>query len=201
MASGSPTIPLPSTLAALLWPTQSTTLAAALRTAILVLAGNLLLVVSAKIQVPLPPVPVTMQSLAVLVLAASFGWRLGAGTVVLYLLEGVSGLPVFANTPPAVAGPLYVAGPTGGFLIGFVVAAAVVGFLAERGWDRPLARVGALMILGHAVMFAFGFGWLALHIGAAKAWSVGVEPFLWATLLKTALAAALMQAGWALVRR
>jgi biotin transport system substrate-specific component len=118
--------------------------------------------------------------------------------VLLYLAEGAAGLPVFAG---AAAGPAYLAGPTGGFLAGFLAAALAVGFLAERGWDRPLLRVLALMAVGHALIFAFGLGWLALLIGPAKAWAAGAQPFLLATLLKTALAAALMQAGWSLARR
>lgn len=200
MASGSPTLPN-TTLVGLLWPGQPTALSGLTRTVTLLLAGNVLLILSAKVQVPFPPVPVTLQSLAVLVLGASYGSRLGAATILLYLAEGASGLPVFANTPPAIPGPLYFAGPTGGFLAGFVLAAAAVGFLAERGWDRPLARVGALMIAGHFLIFVPGVIWLSMLVGPAEAWAIGVQPFLWATLLKTALAAAVMQAGWSIVRR
>ena len=111
------------------------------------------------------------------------------------------GLPVFQNTPPAVPGPLYFLGPTGGFLAGFVAAAAVTGYLAERGWDRSLLRVVVMMAVGHAVLFVLGLAWLSVLMGPAKAWAVGAAPFLWATILKTALAAALMQAAWAALRR
>jgi biotin transport system substrate-specific component len=165
------------------------------------LAGSALLAISAKIQVPLPLVPMSLQSLVVLLIGAAYGGRLGAATVLLYLAEGALGLPVFANTPPAVPGPLYFAGPTGGFLVGFVAAAAVTGYLAEHGWDRPLVRVLAAMAIGHVVLFAFGLAWLSILIGPAKAWALGGAPFIWATLLKTALAAAVMQASWAALRR
>jgi biotin transport system substrate-specific component len=201
MSSGAPSVATPQlTLLGLLWPTTDGR-GAALRAAILMIAGTALLTLSAKIQVPFPPVPMTMQTLVVLLIGAAYGSRLGAATVALYLAEGALGLPVFANTPPAAAGPLYLAGPTGGFLAGFVAAAALVGALAERGWDRPLARLVPLMVIGHAVIFVFGLAWLAVWFGPAKAWAIGAAPFLLATLLKTALAAAVMQAGWSLARR
>jgi len=185
------------TLAGLLWPAR-TGGSAALRAAVLMLAGSALLTLSAKIQVPLPPVPMTLQTLVVLIIGAGFGWRLGGATVALYLAQGFAGLPVFAG---AAAGPLYFAGPTGGFLVGFLAAAVLTGAVAERGWDRPLWRVLALMALGHAVIFAFGLGWLSALVGPQKAWAVGAAPFAAATLLKTALAAGLMQAAWTFARR
>jgi biotin transport system substrate-specific component len=186
------------TLVGLLWPGERGRWGAAMRVVALMLVGSALLTLSAKIQVPLPPVPMTLQTLVVLMLGAAYGWRLGGATVALYLAEGLAGLPVFAGS---VAGPLYFAGPTGGFLIGFLVAAILTGVLAERGWDRPLPRVLALMALGHAVIFAFGLGWLSALIGPEKAWALGAAPFVLATALKTALAAGLMQAGWTFARR
>jgi biotin transport system substrate-specific component len=160
----------------------------------LALAGTLVLVVSAKVQAPFYPVPMTLQTLAVLALPALLGARLGAATVALYLAEGLVGLPVFAG---ALAGPAYLVGPTGGYLAGFLVAAALVGFLADRGWMRGWLLALAAMTLGHVVIFAFGFGWLAyaLPLGAAKAWAVGVAPFWAATIAKTLLAAALAVAA------
>ena len=104
-------------------------------------------------------------------------------------------------TEPAAPGLAYFAGPTGGFLLGFLLAAMATGALAERGWDRGPLRVLAAMIVGHVVLFVPGVAWLSVLFGPAKAWSAGVEPFLLATLLKTALAAALMQAGWSILRR
>jgi len=165
---------------------------ALMRGAGLALLGTLVLVVSAKIAVPFYPVPVTLQTLAVLTLGALFGARLAAATVALYLAEGLVGLPVFAG---AGAGPGYMMGPTGGYLVGFLLAAALVGWLAERGWTRGWGLALAAMTLGHLVIFAAGFGWLALALGAAKAWAAGVAPFAAATVVKTLLAAALALAA------
>ena len=159
-----------------------------LRGAALALLGTLVLVVSAKVQVPFYPVPMTLQTLAVLTLGALFGARLATATVALYLGEGLIGLPVFAG---AAAGPAYLVGPTGGYLVGFLLAAALVGALAERGWTRGWLLALAAMALGHVVLFATGFAWLALALGAGKAWAVGVAPFYAATVAKTLLAAAL----------
>src|SRR3712207_2542742 len=111
------------------------------------------------------------------------------------------GMPVFANTPPLAAGVGYFMSPTGGFLFGFMAAALVMGFMAERGWDRSLLRVIIMMSIGHAVIFAFGLAQLSLVMPFAKAWTVGAAPFVAATLVKTALAVALMQAAWSMTRR
>lgn len=157
----------------------------------LALAGTLALALSAKIQIPFYPVPMTLQTLAVLAIGGAFGLRLASATVALYLLEGVLGLPVFAGVA---AGPAYMAGPTGGYLVGFFFAAALIGALADRGLLRTWLGLTLVMSLGHVVMFAFGFGWLALAIGATKAWAVGVAPFYAATIVKTALAVALFGA-------
>ena len=189
--------PLPSsaTLMAALSPAG---LPRAARAVVVVAAGSLLLAASAKVQVPLWPVPMTLQTLVVLLLGAACGWRLGTAAVAAYLVEGALGLPVFAG--PA-AGPLYLAGPTGGFLVGFLPAVALVGLLAERGFDRTLPRALLAMALGHAVIFAVGLAWLAPAVGLSKAWALGAAPFAVATLLKTGLAAALMRAGWRLAAR
>jgi biotin transport system substrate-specific component len=190
-----------STLAGQLWPAGQGTRSAAVRAVILMLAGSALLTLSAKIQVPFWPVPMTMQTLVVLMIGAAYGWRLGGTTVLLYLVEGAVGLPVFAGTPERGLGVPYMMGPTGGFLAGFLAAAVATGWLAERGWDRPLWRLFVSMAIGHLVIFAFGLGWLAALVGWSKAWAGGAAPFVAATLLKTALAAALMQAGWTFARR
>ncbi len=160
--------------------------------------GSALLAVSAKVQVPFWPVPMTMQSMVVILLGMAYGSRLAAATVLLYLLEGLSGLPVFAG---AGAGPAYMAGPTAGYLLGFVLAAGVTGWLAERGWDRSPAKAIAALALGHALLFVPGVAWLAVLFGAEKAIAVGLTPFLAATVLKTALGAAIMQAAWTVVTR
>jgi len=201
MSTGASSLPAPSTLVGLLWPSRDDARFAALRAIVLMAVGSGLLTLSAKVQVPLPYVPMTLQTLVVLIIGASYGWRLGGATVALYLAEGAFGLPVFANTPPQVAGIGYFMGPTGGFLFGFLAAAVVMGFMAERGWDRSLLRVAAMMAIGHAVIFVFGLTQLSVVMPFAKAWTVGAAPFIAATLVKTALAAALMQAAWSLTRR
>jgi len=175
----------------------------------LVLAGTALLVISAKISVPFYPVPMTLQTLAVMAIAAAYGLRLGTMTVVAYLAEGLVCLPVFTATPPAAAGPLYFLGPTGGFLVGFIALALIVGYAADRGWDRSFARLFGAMIAADVVVFILGFAWLALFaqagshtgIGFAGAWTYGVMPFLLGDLLKIALAAALVPATWGLIAR
>jgi biotin transport system substrate-specific component len=179
------------TLAAMLWPQQAASRIA--RFAALSIGGALALAVSAKAQVPFYPVPMTLQTLVVLIIGAAFGLRLAVATVALYLAEGLLGLQVFAGVS---AGPYYIAGPTGGYLLGFLVAAALVGWLAERGWDRSLGRLLAVMILGHVAIFACGYAWLAELVGPEKAWIGGVLPFLAATLVKTLLAWALVAAAW-----
>jgi biotin transport system substrate-specific component len=201
MSSGTSLSATAPTFASLLWPARERGAAAAMRALVLALAGSGLLALSAKIQVPIPPVPMTMQTLVVLIIGATYGWRLGGATVLLYIGEGMLGLPVFANTPPQVASPAYLLGPTGGYLVGYVAAAVVMGFLAERGWDRSLWRVLVMMSVGHLIIFAFGLAWLTQLFGPAKAWAVGAAPFVAGTVLKTALAAALMKAAWTMIRR
>jgi biotin transport system substrate-specific component len=164
----------------------------------LALGGSLLLALSAKVQVPFYPVPLTLQTLVVLLLGATLGARLAAASVALYLIEGLAGLPVFAG---AVAGPVYMSGPTAGFLVGFLAAAALIGFAADRRWDRAWIRLLVSLSLGHAVIFAFGFVWLAQLIGAEKAFAMGVAPFALATIVKTLLAVALIGAVRNMARR
>ena len=130
----------PITFAELLWPARGAS--RPLRALLLALLGSALLTISAKIEVPFYPVPMTMQTLVVLLLGMAFGARLGAATVLLYLAEGAVGLPVFAGTPERGIGIAYMLGPTGGYLVGFVLSAAITGWLTERrrDWPRPGAR-------------------------------------------------------------
>lgn len=172
-----------------------------LRDAMIALAATGLLTLSAKVQVPFYPVPMTMQTLVVLMIGAAFGWRLGAATLALYLAEGAMGLPVFAGTPAKGIGLAYMFGPTGGYLVGFLAAAMLTGFLAERGLTRSVSGALATMLAGVLTIHALGFAWLATLIGAEKAFSFGVLPFIGADLLKAGLGAALLPAAWALVSR
>jgi biotin transport system substrate-specific component len=168
----------------------------------LAILGSLILWASAKISVPFWPVPMTLQTGAVALLAAAYGWRLGLATVVLYLIEGAIGIPVFEGTPAKGIGLAYMVGTTGGYLVGFAVAAAVVGWLAERGGDRNPIKLFGAMLLGDAVVFAFGLLWLGTVVGWDKPiFEWGLYPFVLGDLVKLALAAALVSAGARLVRR
>ena len=160
--------------------------------------GSLILWASAKVSVPFWPVPMTLQTGAVALLAAAYGWRLGLATVVLYLMEGAAGLPVFQGG----GGLAYLAGPTGGFLIGFALAAALVGWFAERGFDRNPVKLFGAMLVADAIVFALGLLWLGTVIGWDKpVLQLGLYPFILGDLVKMALAAALVSAGARLVRR
>ena len=180
-------------LAAVLWPDRADGFSAVARTVILVALGTALLALSAKINLPLPYVPMTLQTLVVLMIGAAYGWRLGTATVIAYLAEGAIGLPLFAGPVGGLA-PLL--GPTAGYLAGFVAAAFITGWLSERGWDRSVPRLFVAMGLGHIVILAAGFAWLAfgMKLGVEKAWLVGIAPFVAASVIKNALGAALVPA-------
>lgn len=155
------------------------------RRAAIVLAGSLALAVSAQVQVPMWPVPITGQTLVVLLLGFTLGPRLAGATTLAYLAEGAMGLPVFAGFA---GGPAVLVGPTAGYLWGFVAAAVLTGVLAERGWHRSAATVMTGMVLGNLVIYALGAGWLAVAIGADAAISNGVLPFLVGDAAKIVLA-------------
>jgi len=191
-----------NTLALAAWPARS---AHAARFIVLALAGSAILAVSAKIQVPFWPVPMTMTTFAIFILAAAYGSRLAVATLLVYLAEGFAGLPVFAGP---VAGPAYLLGPTAGFLWGYVVAAFLIGLAADHGWSRSTPKMALAMLTGSAVLFAMGFAWLAwfatlstgsVGLGAASAFAKGVAPFILGDLLKIAIAALAVPAGWTLL--
>ncbi len=171
-----------------MWPDRADGFSGALRAAVLVALGTALLTLSAKINLPLPYVPMTLQTLAVLAIGAAYGGRLAGATVIAYLAEGAIGLPVFAGPVSGLAPFL---GPTAGYLIGFVAAAVATGWLSERGWDRSIPMLFVAMALGHIIILGAGFAWLAfgMQLGFAKAWSVGVAPFIATSLIKNALGA------------
>jgi biotin transport system substrate-specific component len=163
--------------------------------------GGCLLTLSAKIQIPFWPVPMTMQTFVVLVIGMAYGWRLGAATVAAYLAAGAFGLPVLAGTPERGLGLPYMLGPTGGFLLGFFLAAAAVGYLGDRGWDRSFLGTAAAMAAGHAIISLSGVIWLSAAFGVPKAIELGLMPFLASSLLKTALGIACMPMVWKLISR
>jgi len=182
-----------------IWPTGR---AQWLRYAILAVLGSLLIAVSSKIQVPFYPVPMTMQTLVVLAIGMAYGWRLGGATLLLYLAEGASGLPVFAGTPEKGIGLAYMMGPTGGYLLGFLLAAVMVGWLAERGFDRNVFTAALAMLAGNVLIYAPGVLWLGAVVGWDKPvleW--GLTPFLWGDAFKLALAAVLMPGIWYMLGR
>ena len=186
------------TLSQTLWSTPNVWI----RNALLAVAGTIVLWISAKVQVPFYPVPMTMQTFVVLVIGMAYGWRLGAATLGLYLVEGAFGLPVLANTPERGIGLAYMVGPTGGYLAGFVFAAGIVGWLAERGWDRNVLTTLAAMTLGTAIIFAFGLVWLGTVIGWDKpVLTLGLTPFLPGAAFKIALAALTLPLAWRLATR
>ena len=180
-----------------LWPVRGAS--RALRAAVLALLGSVLLTLSAKVQVPFYPVPMTMQTLVVLLIGMAFGARLGAATVALYLAEGAVGLPVFAGTPEKGIGLAYMMGPTGGYLLGFVLAAAVAGWIVER--RRDAAGLALAVVAGSIAIYAPGVLWLARFVGLGMAIELGLVPFVWGDLLKAGLAFALALGGAAVVRR
>ena len=167
----------------------------------LAVLGTLLLTLSAKTRVVLGPVDMSLQTLVVLLIGASFGMRLGVATLLLYLAEGAIGFPVFQATPEKGIGIAYMLGSTGGYLAGFVVMAAIAGWAADRGWDRNVLKLLAAMIVAEIVMMAMGWAWLSTLIGAEKAWTFGVLPFILPDAVKVALAACLLPAAWSLGRR
>ncbi|MEQ9609099.1 MAG: biotin transporter BioY [Kiloniellaceae bacterium] len=192
------------TLAARLWPSQGrlAEMNGLARASLLALVGSLLLYASAKVQVPFYPVPITMQTFAVLVIAMAYGMRLGGATVAFYLVQGAAGLPVFAGTPEKGLGLAYLAGPTGGYLLGFLLAAIAVGWLAERGWDRSVVKTLAAMVLGTALIFIPG----VLYLGALIGWDkpvldFGLYPFLPGAAFKIGFAAAVLPLAWKAVSK
>jgi len=180
-----------ATLAETLW---SGLAVSRVQQALAVLVGTLALAISAHIQVPFWPVPMTMQTFVVLMIGAAFGARLGAATLVAYLIEGSIGLPVFASA----AG---LAGPTAGYLVGFLVAATFVGWLADRGHGRSVLTTLIAFVIGEAIMLGMGTAWLATKVGLEQGLNLGLLPFLPAEGVKVALACALLPLLWRFARR
>ena len=163
----------------------------------LVLVGVGILAASARIQVPFYPVPVTMQTLAVMVIAMAYGSKLGTATLFSYLFAGFIGAPVFAGG----AGFAYMAGPTGGYLAGFLLAAVVLGALADRGWTRNWQTTAAAMLVGTSIIYLLGIAWLSQLIGLDKAITFGLVPFIYGDILKLVIAAASVPSMWKLVAK
>ena len=186
----------PRTLVDVLLPRQQRSW---LLDAALVLIFSAFVALTAQVEIPLWPVPLTLQTLGVLFTGAVLGSRRGTLTLLLYLIEGAVGLPVFAG---GVSGVAQLLGPTGGYLVGFVLAAGVVGWLAERGWDRRLSWTALAMVIGNLVIYALGVAWLTIYLGDLQAALVsGALIFIPGDLIKIALATLALPAGWALAYR
>ncbi len=175
----------------------------AVRNAVLVLTGAAFVGLAAQVAIPLPftPVPLTGQTFAVLLTAAALGtWR-GIASMALYAIAGLAGVPWFAGGSSAFNGGALVV--SFGYVVGFIAAAALVGWLAQRGATRTALRTAGLMVLGNAVIYTFGALWLAAAIGVSltQAISLGVTPFLLGDALKVALAAGLFPLAWAAVEK
>ncbi len=193
------TMTTPNTVLGALLPKEGT--ARLVANGLAVVVGSLILWAAAKIQVPFYPVPMTLTTLAIMLIGACYGWRLGLATVALYLVEGALGLPVFSGTPERGIGLAYMMGPTGGYLLGYLAAVFIVGWLAERGADKSPLRLFAAMAVAAISVLALGFVWLATLIGPEAAWASGVVPFLLGDLLKVAIAALAVPAGNRLLGR
>ena len=159
----------------------------------LALAGSGLIAVSAKLHVAFWPIPMTLQTLAIFCLAGLFGWRLATLTMAAYLAEGALGLPVFSGTPERGIGLAYMLGPTGGYLLGYLAAAALVGAAADR-WRSHWLPMAAAMLLGIALVYACGVAWLTTFVPVSAALAQGMVPFVAGDLVKIAGALAILAA-------
>ena len=167
---------------------------------LLVVAGSALIAIAAQIAIPLPftPVPLTMQPLAVLFVGIALGSTRGAAAAALYLLEGLSGLPVFAQGH---GGAIWLLGPTAGYLYSYPAAAWLAGWFSERGWGSTVVRSVAGMLAALALIYAGGWAWLAALTSPRAAFVAGVQPFILADVIKIALGAALLPYAQRLVAK
>jgi biotin transport system substrate-specific component len=168
---------------------------------VMVVGGSLLLWAAAKVQVPFWPVPMTLHTLAIFLIVGALGLRLGTAAVALYVLEGALGLPVFSGTPQRGIGLAYMMGPTGGYILGFLLAALAIGWLAEvKGWSRSVPKLFAAFLIGLALIYIPGLIWLAQFTGWNKVLALGFTPFIAADVVKALVAALILPAAWRLKR-
>ncbi|MBV0911471.1 biotin transporter BioY [Anianabacter salinae] len=164
--------------------------------AAMAVAGSLFIALAAQIAVPFYPVPMTLQTLAILIVGLTFGARLGGATLLLYLAEGAVGLPVFANGASTLA---YMMGPTGGFLIGFAMMAVLAGLAVETGLARGFVRMAIAAVVVSLLLYVPGLAWPAALMGKTmpELWSGWMSPFLIGDAVKAVLAALVVTGGWA----
>ena len=188
------------TFSDLVFPRSRVRSSALLRDGLLVLGGSAVVAALARVVIPLQPVPVTGQTLGVLLVGAALGWQRGGLAMLAYLAEGLAGLPVFAEGK---SGWLTLLGPTGGYLVGFLVAAMLVGWLAERHWDRTPWLMAAAMVLGNLAIYLVGLPWLATvyHLTPRLAYQFGMQPFLIGDTLKLIIAVIALPGAWLIAGR
>ena len=196
------------TLVGHLWPASSMSWT---RTILLAVLGSVIVALAAQVSVPMLPVPMTLQTLAVLAVGGAYGAKLGAGTLALYALEGAVGLPVFANFQAGLFLPTGEIIATGGYIIGFIVAAGLVGYLVEKGWGASVLKLCAAMLLGAAVLYIPGLLWLVGWLSVMKGMDVtsavtialtsGLLPFIPGDIIKAVLAALAFPAAFSLLGR
>ncbi len=174
----------------------------ALNNALFITSGTLFIAAMARIALPVPgsPIPVTGQTLAVLLIGTSYGATLGATTVLMYLLVGIAGAPVFAHGAHGLA---RLTGATGGYLIGMLVASIIVGALAGRKWDQRIMTALPTMLLGNVVIFSFGLIWLFAHSDKGWSWTIsaGLTPFIIGEIFKVAIAGTSLPIVWRFVQK
>ena len=198
-AVDSPAFPVFGPITDVLLPRPAGKTAALATDAVLVVVGSLLVAVCARVVIPLPftPVPITGQTFGVLLVGMLLGPKRGTLSLLLYLAEGAAGFPVFQSGTSGIARFL---GPTAGYLWSYPFAAALMGALVERGWDRSVLRTAAAMLLGGFLILAMGTLWLAHCVGDLRmAFLQGCAPFLFGDIVKTTFAAALLPGGWKLL--
>lgn len=167
----------------------------------LAVTGSLVIAISSKIKVPMWPVDMSLQTLAIFTIAAVFGLKLGLATILLYLAEGALGFPVFQGTPERGIGLAYMVGPTGGYLVGFVVMTAITGWAADQGWWRNPFKIGAAMLFGEVILLTLGALWLMYLFGVSQGIEYGIGPFIVPDMLKLALAAGIVSILGNVVRK
>jgi biotin transport system substrate-specific component len=207
------TMTTPNTVLGVLLPKEGT--ARLIANIATVVIGSLILAAAANIKIPLQPVVINLSTLAVAIIAASFGWRIGVATVALYIAEGLAGLPFFANG----GGWGYIFAPSFGFIVGYLPMAFIIGWAADRGASASIIRLFGWMLLADAVLFAFGFAWLFVVANLivqsggelpawlssgdllTVAWNAAVQPFILWDILKMAFAAVTVAGVWTLLKR
>jgi biotin transport system substrate-specific component len=206
------TMTTPNTVLGVLLPKEGT--ARVVANLAMVVVGSLVLAAAANIKIPLSPVVINLSTLAVALIAAGFGWRIGVAAVALYIAEGLSGLPFFANG----GGWAYVLSPSFGFIVGYLPMAFIIGWAADRGASRSLPKMFGWMVVADAVCFAFGLAWLLVVANAVLSaggelpkwlqggdlltigWNAAIQPFIVWDILKMAFAAVTITGAWQLVK-